>query len=387
MADIREIRDAMKRKRRARTVRRIAVVIILLALIAAVIIGGDKLSPEAISQWLASKTGQTAEGEGFPVSLPSGEVVSINAVQNNIVVTNQTNVYFYSPRGKQLRSVQHARKNVQTKTAGENALVYSVGGEEISVETYTKTITSFKAGKPIITAEISKNGRFAVATESDVYTSEMTVYDKNGNAVFKWTPSGSVITALAISNDGHFVAAATVFTQGGKMMSGIHLFQTSKENALFSYTAENEMVLALFCERNSVNAVCTEKLISLDGDGAENNVYSYNEKKLIDYKPCDEGIAFVFQDVNDPSRSVLEIISLEGSLKAEAKISYAIKALAAHDGDIYAASDEHLLKYESSTAIKRADIELSEDAGKISATSAGAYITDASGKLLRPELN
>ncbi len=387
MADIREIKSAMQKKKRARTVRRIAILIILLTLAIMVIIGGDKLSPEAISQWLSQNINQNSAGEGFPVSLPSGEVSALCPLQSNLVVTNQTNIYIYSPRGKQLRSILHSRKNVQTKTAGENALIYSVGGEEISVETYSKTIASLKTGKSIITADISKSGRFAVATESDVYTSEMTVYDKNGNAVFKWTPSGSVISAVSISDDGHYVAAATLKTQGGKLVSGVHLFQTSKEDALFSYYTENEMVLSLYANKNGATALCTEKLIYLDDNGELIEEYSYNEKALIDYKECDEGLALAFKDVNDPSRSVIEIVSEKGTLKAEAKIGFAVKSISASGEDIYAAGDEKLLKYKASTAIKSGETELADDMVKLSSTSAGAYVIDASGKLIRPEIN
>ena len=387
MADIREIKSAMQKKKRARTVRRIAILIILLTLAIMVIIGGDKLSPEAISQWLSQNINQNSAGEGFPVSLPSGEVSALCPLQSNLVVTNQTNIYIYSPRGKQLRSILHSRKNVQTKTAGENALIYSVGGEEISVETYSKTIASLKTGKSIITADISKSGRFAVATESDVYTSEMTVYDKNGNAVFKWTPSGSVISAVSISDDGHYVAAATLKTQGGKLVSGVHLFQTSKEDALFSYYTENEMVLSLYANKNGATALCTEKLIYLDDNGELSQEYSYNEKALIDYKECDEGLALAFKDVNDPSRSVIEIVSEKGTLKAEAKIGFAVKSISASGEDIYAAGDEKLLKYKASTAIKSGETELADDMVKLSSTSAGAYVIDASGKLIRPEIN
>lgn len=385
MADIREIKSAMQKKKRAKTVRRIAILIILLTLAVMVIIGGDKLSPEAISDWLSQSVNQNGGAEGFPVSLPSGEFSALCPLQSNLVAVNQTNIYIYSGRGKQLRSIAHSRKNVQTKTAGENALIYSVGGEELSVETASKTIASLKTGKSIITADISKSGRFAVATESDVYTSEMTVYDKNGNGVFKWTPSGSVISAVSISDDGHFVAAATLKTQGGKLVSGVHLFQTSKEDALFSYYTENEMVLSLFANRSGAIALCTEKVIYLDDNGELIEEYSYNEKALIDYKECSEGLALAFRDVNDPGRSVIEIVSEKGSLKAEAKIGFAVKAISASGDDIYAASDEKLIKYKASTAIKSAQAEFDEDMLKLSSTSAGAYAIDAAGKLIRPE--
>ena len=255
MAEIKEIRNAMQRKKRNRTIRRICIVVILLALVVAIILNRDNLTPDAISNWLSDSLSADSSEEGFPVGLPSGETVSLLGVGENVALTTQTNVYFYSPRGREMRSIQHSCKSVQAKAGGDNLLVYSVGGNRVLVETKTKNMATVETGNKIITGEISHNGRFAIATESDVYTSEMSVYDKAGNAVFKWTPSGSVITTLALSEDGRRVAAATVYTEGGVLMTGVHLFETGKSEALFSYKLKDEIAVSLEVHKNSVRVV------------------------------------------------------------------------------------------------------------------------------------
>lgn len=386
MAEIKEIRDAMRRRKKARTVRRIAIVIILAALVVAVIINKDRLSPEAISNWLSGSLSQGSGEEGFPVELPSGETVDVSGAGNNVVLTNQTNLYFYSSRGKQLRNVQHARKNVQSKVAGENVLVYAVGGNEVSVETSSKTAAALETDNTIITGEIAKNGRFAIATKSDVYTSEMKVYDKNANAVFKWTPSGGVITALSLSQDGNYVAAATVYTQGGKIMSGIYLFATSKSEALFSYQLENELVLSLTCEKKSVLAVSDARLLELDMAGEVTGNFSFDGKQLIDSAVCSKGLAMVFRDVNDPSRSVLYVIGNEGAVKSEAAVAHQVIDMACSGDDIYLLTETAILRYQASTAIKNGECEIEDDAEWLCANSAGAYVITAASQMLRPDI-
>lgn len=385
MAEVKEIRDALKKRKRARLIRRIAISVIVISLAIVIIINKDNLTPEAISNWLSGSLGQGGEG-GFPVKMPSGEVVSLDNVGSDIALTNQTNVYFYSSKGNEMRSVQHARKNVQAKAAGGNLLVYSVGAQEVSVETIKKTAASLKTEKPIITGEVCKSGEFTIATQSDVYTSEMKVYDKNANAIFKWTPSVGVISSLAISQDGNRVAAATIYTQGGKIMTGIHLFSTSKSEALFSYKIENQIVRSLYCDKNGVTVITDMQYTRLDEYGVEVGTFSFDEKNLIDTTDVSNGHALLFEDVNDPNKSVLCTLSTKAELKAEANIAENIIDMDASGENIYLISETGAFLYEASTGIRRDECEVEDDAVRVCAHSSGAYVITAASEMIKADV-
>ncbi|MBQ8338766.1 MAG: hypothetical protein IJY33_06455 [Oscillospiraceae bacterium] len=387
MAEIKEMRNAMRKKKRNRTIRRICIVVILLALVVAIILNRDNLTPEAISQWLSNSVSANSGEEGFPVSLPSGEMVSLLGVGDNVALTTQTNTYFYSARGKELRNIQHSCKGVQSKAAGDNLLVYSVGGNKVLVETKAKTAATVEPQNKIVTGAISKNGRFAIATESDVYTSEMTVYDKNGNAVFKWTPSGSVITGLALSEDGKRVAAATVYTEGGVLMTGVHLFETGKSEALFSYKMRDEIAVSLVVYKNSVRVITDSSLTDIDESGELKDSLGFDEKKLISAVECGGGSALVFEDVNDPSKSMLEIVNDKTAVKAQAAVSKAVLSAASDGKDIYLMADDEVMKYSSSTAVKIGSSKIEHGGERLAACEAGAFVITSASELLRPELN
>ncbi len=387
MADIKEIRNAMQRKKRNRTARRICITVILLALVVAIIVNRDNLTPDAISNWLSGTLSADSGEEGFPVSLPSGETVSLLGVGENVALTTQTNIYFYSPRGREIRSLQHSCKGVQAKAGGDNLLLYAVGGNRVLVETKSKNMASVETENKIITGEISRNGRFAIATESDVYTSEMTVYDKAGNAVFKWTPSGSVITSLALSEDGRRVAAATVFTEGGVLMTGVHLFETGKSEALFSYRLEDEIAVSLEVNKNSVRVISNSAVTDISEKGELVETLSYGGKKLKCKTECDGNSVFVFEDVNDPSKSTLEVVNNKTAVKAQAAISKAVLSVASDGKDIYVIADDEVMKFSSNTAVKTGSLVIEHGAERLAASSAGAFVINSASELLRPELN
>ena len=387
MAEIKEIRNAMRKKKRNRTARRICIVVILLALVVAIIVNRDNLTPDAISNWLSGSLSAEGSEEGFPVNLPSGETVSLMGVSENVALTTQTNVYFYSPRGREIRSLQHSCKGVQTKAGGDNLLLYSVGGNKILVETKTKNMVSAETENKIITGEISRNGRFAIATESDVYTSEMTVYDKAGNAVFKWTPSGSVITSLALSEDGRRVAAATVFTEGGVLMTGVHLFETGKSEALFSYRLKDEIAVSLEVNKNSVRVISSSAVTDISEKGELLQSLSFGGKKLKCKTECDGNSVLVFEDVNDPSKSTIEIVNNKTVVKAQASVSKAVLSVASDGKDIYAIADDEIMKFSSNTAVKTGSLAVEHGAERLAASSAGAFVINSASELLRPELD
>ena len=385
MAEVREIRDALKKRKRARLIRRIAIFVIVISLAVVIIINKDNLTPEAISNWLSGTVIQSGEG-GFPVKMPSGETVSLDIVGSDIALTNQTNVYFYSSKGNQLRSVQHARKNVQAKAAGDNLLIYSVGAQDVSVETSKKTAASLKTEKPIITGEVCKNGKFVIATQSDVYTSEMKVYDKNANPIFKWTPSVGVISSLAISQDGNRVVAATIYTQGGKIMSGIYLFSTSKSEALFSYKIENQIVRSLSYDKNGVTVITDMQYTRLDEYGGEIGQFSFDEKKLIDFSGVSGSTALVFQDVNDPNKSVLCVVNNKAELKAEANISEKVIDMDASGENIYLVSESEIFLFEASTGLRRDECGIDDDVQRVCAGSSGAYVITAASEMIKADV-
>ncbi len=386
MAEIKQMRRELERKKKMRTVRRIAIVVILISLAVIIFINKDFFSSDSISSFLQGSLNKENDEEGFPVSLPSGEIIAVSNTSNNIVVTNQTNIYFYSQRGRQLRSIQHQRKKIQTKTAGDSVLCYSVGEEKISIENSSKTVFEKTLENPVVTAELSKSGKFVISTESDVYTSEMRAYDKNGNAVFKWIPSGAVISSVAISPDGNFVAAATLYTSGGKLMSGIYLFSTSKSEALVSYQLEDEMVLSLVCDKNSVTAVTDHKAIKLSRDGEVKGEFSFGEKKILDHQYDDGMYIFAFQDVNDPGKSVLTALNDELSVKSEASVNAHVLDLAVGGKKVYLLSETTLMRYEISTAIKDGQAALAVDGVKVCATSTGVYVVNADAELVAPKI-
>lgn len=383
MAEIKEIREAMRRKKRNRNILKITTVIILLVLVVTIFINRDSLTPEAISDWLSGAVTAQGEGEGFPVNLPSGETVSLSAAANNIALTNHTNIYFYTQRGKQIRNVQHSLKSVQSKTGGANVLLYSVGDKGVRVETATKTAVNFQTDNNVTMGEIAKNGRFVIATESDVYTSEMIVYDKNANAIFKWSPSGAVISSVGISSDGHHICAATLYTQGGKIVSEVYLFSTAKGEALFSYKIEDEIVLSLSCTSNEIRVITDQKAVTINKKSEQKGTYQFEKKNVIDIEKKDDDTFIVFRDVNDPGKSVLVVLDDNLNLVAQAHIDDKIKDLSAASNKVYLLSEESLYTHEAATALFVKKSETENEAQNLCATSSGAFVITSALQLIK----
>ena len=81
-------------------------------------------------------------------------------------------------------SRQHSFSTPVLKIGGSRALIYNLGGNSFQIESRSKTILK-KDGLShnILAGDISQSGEFAIVTESEGYFSELTVYDKNTQAI------------------------------------------------------------------------------------------------------------------------------------------------------------------------------------------------------------
>lgn len=124
----------------------------------------------------------------------------------------------------------------------------------------------------------------------------------------------------------------------------------------------------------------------LDEYGIEVGTFSFKEKKLIDISSVSNGHALVFEDVNDPNKSVLCTLSSKAELKAEANISENIIDMDANGEDIYLISETGVFLYESSTGIRRDECEIEDDALRVCAHSSGAYVITAASQMIKADV-
>ena len=76
-------------------------------------------------------------------------------------------------------------------TEGEYAACYNLDSKEVTVFKNQSEAYNIKTDNKLITAKVNKNGYLFTATEKEGYNCECMVYNRKGEAIFKWDVSKS----------------------------------------------------------------------------------------------------------------------------------------------------------------------------------------------------
>ena len=71
----------------------------------------------------------------------------------------------------------------------------------------------------ILTAKIARNGTFAIATQSDGYSSEVAVYNKKGKEIYRWFCADYIINDIQLDDTGRKLVLSAINAQKGSYVS------------------------------------------------------------------------------------------------------------------------------------------------------------------------
>jgi hypothetical protein len=89
---------------------------------------------------------------------------------------------------------------------------------------YSTELSTIEFKNPIISADIGRNGTYAVVTTADSYLGTVYVYNKKNDLVFSWNSANSYITDVAVANNGRSIAVSLFNAKDGAYSSTINVF-------------------------------------------------------------------------------------------------------------------------------------------------------------------
>lgn len=156
--------------------------------------------------------------------------------------------------------------------ASHGAEVYKKGNILYAIETDNK----------IITAKVNKNGYLFVATEKEGYNCECRVYNRSGEAIFKWDVSkGEFIDGdLNCSNSKIALSLATAGEE--KLVGEVVLIDITNANVVNKEAFESQIFYTLdFNHNDTFNVVGNDCVSYFNADGTQKWAYSFEGKTLL----------------------------------------------------------------------------------------------------------
>ena len=230
-------------------------------------------------------------GDGFPVGLTgsNADKMGFFSMGGSAYILTDSTFSNLSSTGEENFSHRHSCSYPAVSYSGGNYIIYDMGSGSYMIGSGSDTPQKFTSENNINAADISKSGRYAVFTQSQDYSAELLVYNKNNELIYTYKYAENYPVAAAVSPDGSKAAAVTVNENGGELYCVIAVFDLSNTEPVAQYVTAGNFITELWWEDGSIFALGNKAVISCDSynnfeeytlDGATITASDYNSGKL-----------------------------------------------------------------------------------------------------------
>lgn len=187
---------------------------------------------------------------------------------------------------------------------GDFVAYYSKDAKEITVCKKESEYYAIKTDNRIIKSKVNRNGYTLVVTEKEGYSSEILIYNKVGEAIFKWDLSKSEILDADINSDNNKIAVSVIETAENKMRGKVMLIDITDASIEENQYFESEVFYNVeFNRNNTFLAIGNEKLAYFNADGTLKWKHEYEGKTLLK------------ADISNPDMMVLAFEAIGSGVK------------------------------------------------------------------------
>lgn len=347
-----DIRRERKKKKIKRFLRRFAVVLCVATVAAAVFFTRGTWVPwfDGIlekAQTVTVNDGELEKGN-FPIAV--GEVASgakLLKFDGDFVLATDTYINFYKPSGEHINSVQHKFSDPEVKIGDSRLLVYDRAGKRLCVMNDKEVIFERELDEEIYFAQMASNDSFAVVTAAEGFSSYLTVYNKDGEVIYRFA-NGARMTSVDFKSSGFGCYVSAFEMKGGNMVTNIYSLDfDSEEIEMKSEDISNTAVIktAKLSDGDFV-AVCDDRFIRLDRNGKIESSAEY-KSDIIDFDATSEVVSIAVKSISDEMKSKLIVIRSDSD-EIEIDIDEKVKTVSCDSKNTYVLTDRNIELFSTS---------------------------------------
>ncbi|MBE7009918.1 MAG: hypothetical protein E7418_00325 [Ruminococcaceae bacterium] len=201
--------------------------------------------------------------------------------------SGNSKLYFYSAEnikitdksGTLLKDLTLRLAQPKISIRGEYALFYDLGGRRLITFLGEKQVSELSLESNIVLASVSSGGYLLVVTEGDLHKCAVSVYNPNGEEIFKWNSGGLSVVAADIADNNKEIAISTMNTDSAVIKSNIIMFNLSKDKPFTNDVYENDIFSRVHYSGSHVYCIGTTgaKIYNLYGKCVGSATYDNRE--------------------------------------------------------------------------------------------------------------
>lgn len=199
-------------------------------------------------------------------------------VDDSFAVLTGSGLRVYDKKGDESLYIMKPFSRPELSSGGDNAAAWDQGGYDLIFFNEKQQILKLETEERIIAASVNDKGWLSVCTERTGYGGQVTVYNADGAAVYRWSP-GSAYLLGAWVRDNKELMALTLGENGSELT----LMELTSEKPTAKFTYDGLLIDAAFTETGAA-ALSDTELILLDKGLGETGTYGFSDRYLNAYK-------------------------------------------------------------------------------------------------------
>lgn len=320
----RQVKEQRKqRKKKARMKRLLILAILILIVLGLILIYKGTINLGDIWNWCVITVTGGENGDGYPTELEGNNVLQIEPIDNKLIVLSERTLTVYNKSAGIVTTRTHSFATPLLKVNGKHILLAEIGGTRLQVQTVAGQVREYSTEHDIISADLAKNGSFAVVTGSDNSHQSEVLYYKAGKKSHSYRVqlAEDLATDVALRDDGHQLAVIGLCSNGGIMQSQVLVYNTGSAAEPSRYTRDDVMLCSVdYLNNNMIAAVGDTEAWTIRTASDKINVYSYSNMKLLGSEISGNQIGLVLQ--NYGATTGCQLVGVDKGAEEDFRITY-----------------------------------------------------------------
>lgn len=310
----------------------------------------DSFSIDRFTHWIQYDVVGAGDKE-FPVSVIGSGVNSGNfKYDGDIMYVSDTSFSAVSSKGNEIGYNQHGFAKPILCTAGDNVLIYNLGGNGFVTGTKEKLNKPKDTDYYVLTADINDKGYYCVVTQTDGYLSKIFVYNNNKEKIYTYSFSDYYINAVAINSSGTGCIACGVTGDNGSLLGMAYVLDFTQEKPVATYNLdENSIYSVRYFNSNTVCMVGSKSSYTLDIGGGNLKQVDYGNMQLTAYDINTDTNSFVLSlsRSGDGRTCSIQYINSAGEVVNVNDTNLAIESISLYKNRVAALDSDNCFLYDT----------------------------------------
>lgn len=327
----------IKLSSRTRTATVLLAVLLAVMVIAAFSAYGDQLTLDNVRYMLKFiNTENAAANENDVIYFDSDIGNKGCLLAESLAVYNPSGITFYDNNGEKTLTDLLRTDSALTAVGGKNLLMCDLGGYELRAYTAYQKSYSETFSYPILGLAASDSGSFAVISSVKGYRSAVMIYNSYFRVIYTRKFGEYYVNCVDIFSTGNRFVTAAMYSDEGKIHTGLYLFSTDSEDPVAFVAYPGELPLAVKCFKSGGYALLTDTSLRFYGsDGSMQSVTDISSLGAKSFLFGENCCALLCETRGLSTGSRLLCISSDGGTAIDTNFDTAIKDTAFAGGRLY----------------------------------------------------